>query len=138
MTHLPSIEFGGIEQTYPDLLSVLIILLFLAWLAIGAKVSLGLNNIMSVINILTITLIIVMGFIYADIDNWTNVEGGFAPFGFSGVIKGASTTFFSWVSILDLHTRHGLAKVFHLRSKMPFSVTSNILPEVLSCNKILS
>lgn len=82
---------------YPDLLAFSICIAFSLLLALGVKTSAYINNALTVLNLLVIILVIVVGFSYADFDNWSASNGGFMPFGFSGVLAGAATCFYAFV-----------------------------------------
>uniref|UniRef100_A0A1B6DYI8 Cationic amino acid transporter C-terminal domain-containing protein n=1 Tax=Clastoptera arizonana TaxID=38151 RepID=A0A1B6DYI8_9HEMI len=94
---------------YPDFLScgvVLILSMLLAW---GVKESTALNNCFTVVNLLTVLTVIVAGSFFVDFTNWSipkssipsTVEnpgnGGFLPFGITGVMAGAAKCFYGFV-----------------------------------------
>ncbi|XP_047138017.1 high affinity cationic amino acid transporter 1 isoform X1 [Hydra vulgaris] len=80
-------------SSYIDFLSFVVVMVFTVFISCGMKNSARLNNVCVVINIVTILSVISVGTFYAKIENWSN----FAPFGFDGVIAGASTCFFSFI-----------------------------------------
>ncbi|XP_063536351.1 cationic amino acid transporter 4 [Cydia strobilella] len=82
---------------YPDVLAFLICILASLILAVGVKTSAYINNGLTILNLLVITLVISLGFYYADISNWSAANGGFMPYGFSGVLAGAATCFYAFV-----------------------------------------
>ncbi|XP_069353465.1 cationic amino acid transporter 4 [Eulemur rufifrons] len=82
---------------YPDFLAAGILLLASAFVSCGARVSSWLNHTFSIISLLVILFIIILGFILAQPHNWSAREGGFAPFGFSGVMAGTASCFFAFV-----------------------------------------
>ncbi|XP_044631352.2 cationic amino acid transporter 4-like [Equus asinus] len=81
---------------YPDFLAAGIILLFLAFVSCGGRVSSWVNHIFSAISLIVILFIIILGFVLAHPHNWSGEEGGFAPFGFSGIMTGAATCFYAF------------------------------------------
>uniref|UniRef100_A0A8C4LSJ1 Cationic amino acid transporter C-terminal domain-containing protein n=1 Tax=Equus asinus TaxID=9793 RepID=A0A8C4LSJ1_EQUAS len=81
---------------YPDFLAAGVILLASALVSYGVGVSSWLNRTFSAINLVVILFIIILGFVLARPHNWSTEEGGFAPFGFSGIIDGAATCFFAF------------------------------------------
>ncbi|XP_011815941.1 PREDICTED: cationic amino acid transporter 4 [Colobus angolensis palliatus] len=86
---------------YPDFLAAGIILLASAFVSCGARVSSWLNHTFSAISLLVILFIVILGFILAQPHNWSTEEGGFAPFGFSGVMAGTASCFYL---LLDLES----------------------------------
>lgn len=83
-------------------------------LAIGVKESTMFNNIFTTLNIVVLSFIIIAGIWHDDPKNW-NVpaeivanltctqsknscgSGGFAPYGFDGIMQGAAVAFFAFV-----------------------------------------
>ncbi|MCX8523229.1 amino acid permease [Chryseobacterium formosus] len=59
----------------------------------GTKESKNLSNIMVYIKLAVILLVIIVGFTYVDIDNWTP----FMPNGFGGVMAGVSAVFYAYI-----------------------------------------
>ncbi|XP_011692137.1 PREDICTED: cationic amino acid transporter 3 isoform X1 [Wasmannia auropunctata] len=94
---------------YPDFFAFGMVMLLVVLLCIGVKESSILNNVFTVINLITITIVIVAGSIKADPSNWSIARedipdsvknggvGGFMPFGISGVMIGAAKCFYGFV-----------------------------------------
>lgn len=82
---------------YPDFLATGIIILASALVSCGARISSWLNHVLSTISLVIILFIIIMGFVLAQPHNWSPEEGGFVPFGFSGILAGTATCFFAFV-----------------------------------------
>ncbi|XP_068975024.1 cationic amino acid transporter 3 [Bombus flavifrons] len=96
---------------YPDFFAFGVVMLLVILLSTGVKESSILNNIFTVINLITIAIIVVAGSFKADPANWRiSVEdipknkpeihagsGGFMPFGISGVMIGAAKCFYGFV-----------------------------------------
>ncbi|XP_045498287.1 cationic amino acid transporter 4 [Colias croceus] len=92
---------GELHETllsrYPDVLAFLICIIASLILAVGVKTSAYINNGLTILNLLVISLVIFLGFYYADISNWSSKHGGFMPYGLSGVLTGAATCFYAFV-----------------------------------------
>lgn len=82
---------------YPDLLAAAILLVASFFISFGVRVSSWLNHIFSAISMVVIVFILVFGFVLADPANWSAREGGFAPFGLSGIMSGTATCFYAFV-----------------------------------------
>ncbi|CAG9865154.1 unnamed protein product [Phyllotreta striolata] len=95
---------------YPDFLSFTFVMVLTLLLAFGVKESSLINNVFTVINLLTILLAIIAGSIHATTDYWkidpaTLSEddrklagnGGFIPFGVTGIMEGAAKCFYGFV-----------------------------------------
>ncbi|XP_060641332.1 cationic amino acid transporter 4 [Anolis sagrei] len=82
---------------YPDFLAFGILLIATTLISFGARVSSWLNHIFSAISMGVIVFILVMGFILARPQNWSASEGGFAPYGISGIMAGSATCFYAFV-----------------------------------------
>ncbi|XP_012138102.1 cationic amino acid transporter slimfast [Megachile rotundata] len=97
-------------STYPDFFAFGVVVLLVILLSIGVKESSVLNIIFTVVNLITILIIIVAGSIKADPANWrirpedipdkhkeSAGLGGFMPFGIGGVMVGAAKCFYGFV-----------------------------------------
>ncbi|XP_015683181.1 cationic amino acid transporter 4 [Protobothrops mucrosquamatus] len=82
---------------YPDFLASGIVLIATAFISFGARFSSWLNHVFSAISMGVILFILVMGFILARPQNWGASEGGFAPYGISGIMAGSATCFYAFV-----------------------------------------
>ncbi|XP_068957021.1 cationic amino acid transporter 4 [Petaurus breviceps papuanus] len=82
---------------YPDFLAAGILLIAAAFVSCGARVSSWLNHIFSALSLGVIVFIVILGFVLAQPRNWSTQEGGFAPFGFSGILAGTATCFYAFV-----------------------------------------
>ncbi|MBA3705518.1 MAG: amino acid permease [Bacteroidetes bacterium] len=85
-------QMGGLRIIF-DLPAVLVNVC-ITWLVyVGTKESRNFSNLMVMIKLVIIVLIILVGFFYIDIDNWTP----FMPNGFDGVMGGVSAVFFAYI-----------------------------------------
>jgi len=82
---------------YPDFLAAAILLVATAFISFGAKVSSWLNHVFSAISMGVILFILIMGFVLTQPKNWSAQEGGFAPYGLSGIMAGTATCFYAFV-----------------------------------------
>ncbi|XP_070482887.1 cationic amino acid transporter 4-like isoform X3 [Equus przewalskii] len=82
---------------YPDFLAAGIVLLASTFISCGARISSWVNRTFSAISLAIILFIIILGFVLARPHNWSAEEGGFAPFGFSGIMTGTATCFYAFV-----------------------------------------
>uniref|UniRef100_UPI0037E96C16 high affinity cationic amino acid transporter 1-like n=1 Tax=Semicossyphus pulcher TaxID=241346 RepID=UPI0037E96C16 len=108
---------------YPDIFAVFIIITLTGLLAFGVKESALVNKVFTCINVLVLVFVIISGLVKGNPKNWSlnpdeilnassnsslNVfepfppketlgEGGFMPFGWSGVLSGAATCFYAFV-----------------------------------------
>ncbi|XP_048197532.1 high affinity cationic amino acid transporter 1 [Perognathus longimembris pacificus] len=106
----------GVLAENPDILSVIIILLLTGVLTFGVRESAIVNKIFTCINVLVLGFIMVSGFVIGSAKNWYLTEndfwnissckvndtkalgnGGFMPFGVSGILSGAATCFYAFV-----------------------------------------
>uniref|UniRef100_A0A1B6KPK8 Cationic amino acid transporter C-terminal domain-containing protein n=1 Tax=Graphocephala atropunctata TaxID=36148 RepID=A0A1B6KPK8_9HEMI len=127
---------------YPDFLScgfILVLALLLAW---GVKESSFLNNVFTVVNLCTVTLVIVVGAFYINIQNWAldpasipekasgdkDIKvgaGGFMPFGVSGIMAGAAKCFYGFVGFDCVATTGEEAKKPQTRHSSIYYLLSN-------------
>jgi APA family basic amino acid/polyamine antiporter len=87
VTHAPGM--GGII----DLPALLIVLLITGVLYVGITESARLNSLIVVIKLFAIAVVIIVGVFFVRPANWSP----FAPFGWSGVMKGAAVIFFAYI-----------------------------------------
>ena len=87
---------------YPDLCALGITLILTVILSIGVKESTRFNNVFTCLNLVIVLLVIVLGLIKANPNNWdldvssvsSSIDagsGGFFPFGIHGTLAGAAT-----------------------------------------------
>jgi amino acid transporter len=83
---------GGLKVIF-DLPALLINVLITYLVYRGTKESKNFSNLMVYIKLAVILLVIIVGFAYVDIDNWTP----FLPNGFGGVMAGVSAVFYAYI-----------------------------------------
>ncbi|KAF5286541.1 hypothetical protein FQR65_LT12545 [Abscondita terminalis] len=81
---------------FPDLFSLGVVLLFSIALALGARESSLVNNIFTMVNLSVVLFVVVSGLWKEEVPPGYGT-GGFAPYGFSGIIKGAATCFYGFI-----------------------------------------
>lgn len=121
-------------SSYADILSFVLVLVLTGLLAFGVKESSVLNNIFTVLNLLTVGLVIVAGSIKADTDNWKIKEenvpegygtGGFLPYGIAGVMTGAAKCFYGFVGFDAVATTGEEAK--NPQRDIPLAIVISLL-----------
>ncbi|XP_068849268.1 cationic amino acid transporter 3-like [Capricornis sumatraensis] len=113
--------------TYADFFALGLVLLLAVLLALGVPESAWVYRVFTVINLLVLSFIIVSGFIKGDLHNWKLTEqdytlaaavfsnrlgalgppgaGGFVPFDFEGLLRGAATCFYAFVGFAAIAAR---------------------------------
>ncbi|XP_002730751.1 cationic amino acid transporter 4-like [Saccoglossus kowalevskii] len=109
---------------YPDFFSLVIIFILAIFVTLGASVSSKLNAVLAVLNIIIVFFFICVGLNYADIDNWQG-DGGFAPYGFSGVLTGAAASFMAFTGFDIIATSSEEAKTPAI--SIPIAISVSIL-----------
>ncbi|XP_012498599.1 PREDICTED: cationic amino acid transporter 3 [Propithecus coquereli] len=113
-----SLHAPHVLAEYPDFFALGLVLLLTGLLALGASESALVTKVFTAVNLLVLGFIIVSGFIKGDLHNWKLTEedyelamaelndtdslgllgsGGFVPFGFQGILRGAATCFYAFV-----------------------------------------
>ncbi|NXC06959.1 S7A14 protein, partial [Orthonyx spaldingii] len=114
---------GKGEESYPDLLALVIAVIVTIIVAMGVKNSVGLNNVLNVINLAVWIFIMIAGLFYIKSDNWA--EGQFLPFGWPGVLKGAATCFYAFIGFDIIATTGEEAK--NPNTSIPYAITASLV-----------
>ncbi|EDV39281.1 uncharacterized protein Dana_GF25230 [Drosophila ananassae] len=126
-THLPiNIEGMG---AYPDLFAFVVTILFSLAIAVGAKESTRVNNVFTMLNLGVVLFVIIAGLFKVSSSNWSIPksevpegygDGGFMPYGVSGIIKGAAVCFYGFIGFDCIATAGEEAK--NPKKSIPFAV----------------
>ncbi|KAH0624146.1 hypothetical protein JD844_007581 [Phrynosoma platyrhinos] len=114
---------GKGEESYPDLLALVIAVVVTIIVALGVKNSVGFNNILNVINLAVWVFIMIAGLVYVNGENWA--EGQFLPFGWSGVLQGAATCFYAFIGFDIIATTGEEAK--SPNTSIPYAITASLV-----------
>ncbi|KAG9338912.1 hypothetical protein JZ751_024302 [Albula glossodonta] len=137
---------GNVLAEYPDLFALILVLLLTGLLAFGVSESALVNKIFTGVNLVVLGFVIISGFVKGDTSNWnltvedyinktnnSNPEyvekhfgsGGFAPFGFKGVLSGAATCFYAFVGFDCIATTSEEAK--NPMRSIPIGIVASLL-----------
>lgn len=86
-------SFNPAQGTYVNIVAVLSVLVVAVLLIFGSRASVRLNNIMVIVKIAVIIIFVVVGAFFIKPSNWHP----YMPFGFHGVLKGATVVFFAYL-----------------------------------------
>jgi len=76
---------------------------------VGVKTSSYMNSFLTLVNLGVMAVIVVAGYYYGNSDNWSS-DGGFMPYGTTGIIAGAATCFYAYVGFDSIATSGEEAK----------------------------
>ena len=116
---------------YPDLVASLCILIIAGLNSVGAKVSITLNNVGSLVNTCCVLVIIIVGITVATSAAWqmSLSSGGFVPFGVQGVIEGTAMCLYAFQGYESLAIASEEAVT--PRSSIPIAITISIIVTTL-------
>nr|XP_033814944.1 probable cationic amino acid transporter [Geotrypetes seraphini] len=114
---------GKGEESYPDLLALLIAIIVTVIVALGVKNSVGFNNLLNVINLLVWIFILIAGLFFVNGANWS--DGKFLACGWSGVLQGAATCFYAFIGFDIIATTGEEAK--SPNTSIPYAITASLI-----------
>ncbi|XP_004383518.1 solute carrier family 7 member 14 [Trichechus manatus latirostris] len=114
---------GKGEESYPDLLALVIAVIVTIIVALGVKNSVGFNNVLNVLNLAVWVFIMIAGLFFINGKYWA--EGQFLPHGWSGVLQGAATCFYAFIGFDIIATTGEEAK--NPNTSIPYAITASLL-----------
>jgi len=119
---------------YPDFFAAAMVMFFIFALAFGAKESSTINNLFTFLNLGVVLYVIITGACQANGDNWAISkgelppgewgEGGFFPYGVTGMISGAATCFYGFVGFDCVATTGEEAK--NPKKAIPIAIVASL------------
>jgi len=116
LTHAPAA--GHLLQI--DLPALLIVLIMTAILYVGISESARLNSIIVMVKLSAIAVVIAVGVFYVRPANWTP----YAPFGWSGVMRGAAIIFFAYIGFDAVST--AAEEVIDPQRNLPIGILASL------------
>ncbi|XP_031625003.1 cationic amino acid transporter 2-like [Contarinia nasturtii] len=122
------LRLDGLSQ-FPDIFAFVVTILFSLAIAFGAKESSIVNNVFTFLNLSVVLFVIIAGSFRANLSNWNiaatevppdNGEGGFAPYGITGIFKGAAICFYGFIGFDCIATAGEEAK--NPKRSMPIAI----------------
>ncbi|XP_062930804.1 solute carrier family 7 member 14 [Cynocephalus volans] len=114
---------GKGEESYPDLLALVIAVIVTIIVALGVKNSVGFNNVLNVLNLAVWVFIMIAGLFFVNGKHWA--EGQFLPHGWSGVLQGAATCFYAFIGFDIIATTGEEAK--NPNTSIPYAITASLV-----------
>ncbi|XP_011378649.1 probable cationic amino acid transporter [Pteropus vampyrus] len=114
---------GKGEESYPDLLALVIAVVVTIIVALGVKNSVGFNNVLNVLNLAVWVFIMIAGLFFVNGKYWA--EGQFLPHGWSGVLQGAATCFYAFIGFDIIATTGEEAK--NPNTSIPYAITASLV-----------
>ncbi|CAL8098737.1 unnamed protein product [Calicophoron daubneyi] len=93
--NLGSFEESTVLDSSPDIIAAGFIIILMIATVFGANISLTINAVLSSLQVLSLIVLIVSCFVFGSEKNYVN-EGGFLPFGVSGLLRGAGLAVFGF------------------------------------------
>lgn len=148
---------------YPDFFAAALIIVITVMLIVGVKESSMLNSVFTILNIVVILFIVIGGAVKANFDNWklkpndgttfndlnnntltcgresTNSTvdcgaGGFFPYGFNGIIRGAAKCFYAYIGFDAIATTG--EEVRNAKRTIPLSIIFTLIVVSLSYSSV--
>nr|XP_055038866.1 probable cationic amino acid transporter [Misgurnus anguillicaudatus] len=124
INHLGTMNgLGKGEESYPDLLALLIALMVTVIVGLGVKNSVSFNNVLNVVNLVVWIFMVVAGLFFVSGANWE--DGRFLPYGWSGVMQGAATCFYAFIGFDIIATTGEEAK--SPDTSIPYAITASLI-----------
>ncbi|KAL2085272.1 hypothetical protein ACEWY4_018592 [Coilia grayii] len=124
INHLGTLNgLGKGEESYPDLLALIIALLVTVIIALGVKNSVTFNNVLNVVNLVVWVFMVIAGLFFLSGANWES--GRFLPYGWSGVMQGAATCFYAFIGFDIIATTGEEAQ--SPNTSIPYAITASLI-----------
>ncbi|KAJ8010795.1 hypothetical protein DPEC_G00078850 [Dallia pectoralis] len=124
ITHLGTLRgLGKGEESYPDVLAMAISLVVTVIITLGLRNSVGLNNVLNLVNLVVWAFMVIAGLFFLSVDNWET--GNFLPYGWSGVMQGAATCFYAFIGFDIIATTGEEAK--NPNTSIPYAITASLI-----------
>uniref|UniRef100_A0A2S2R0K3 High affinity cationic amino acid transporter 1 n=1 Tax=Sipha flava TaxID=143950 RepID=A0A2S2R0K3_9HEMI len=132
---------------YPDVASFLFVMSIALVMAWGVRKSSTLNSVCTIFNLLTVGTVVVSGFFFAKWSNWfipkseipigvDGGNGGFAPFGWAGIIAGAARCFYGFIGFECISTTGEETK--NPKKTIPLAIMISLLFVTVAYSSIAS